>query len=216
MVLARVRVGWRPGPSGGGVTGQGAEAAIVAGVRAGDADAYEQLVRGHSPRMLAVARRIVRDQEEALDCVQEAFLQAFRHMESFDGRAAIGTWLHRIVVNCALARLRRRDRRKEESFDDLMPEFDGAGCRVEPSYPALPSVEEMLEGREARALVRRSIDQLPDSYRTVLLLRDIEELDTQDVADLLDVSPGTVKTRLHRARAALKKLLEPLFLGESE
>ncbi len=186
------------------------ERELVARLQVGDGASYEQLVRTYGGRMLAVARRLVRNEEDARDCVQEAFLQAFRNIEKFEQRASLGSWLHRIVVNAALMKLRARARRPEESIEDLLPQFDADGQRPE---PALAVSLELLESRETREAVRRSIDQLPDGYRNVLLIRDIEGYDTEETAALLGLTPGAVKTRLHRARTALKTLLEPVMRG---
>lgn len=188
------------------------ERELVARLCAGDGASYELLVRTYGGRMLAVARRLVRNEEDAHDCVQEAFLQAFRNIEKFEQRASLGSWLHRIVVNAALMKLRARARRPEESIEDLLPQFDADGQRTEPEAALAVSLE-LLEGREVREAVRRSIDQLPDGYRNVLLIRDIEGYDTEETAALLGLTPGAVKTRLHRARAALKTLLEPVMRG---
>ncbi len=186
------------------------ERQLVARLRVGDDASYEQLVRTYGGRMLAVARRLVRNEEDARDCVQEAFLQAFRNIEKFEQRASLGSWLHRIVVNAALMKLRARARRPEESIEDLLPQFDADGQRTAPEAELAVSLE-LLESREVREAVRRSIDQLPDGYRNVLLIRDIEGYDTEETAKLLGLTPGAVKTRLHRARTALKSLLAPVI-----
>ncbi len=188
------------------------ERQLVARLRVGDNASYEQLVRTYGGRMLAVARRLVRNEEDARDCVQEAFLQAFRNIEKFEQRASLGSWLHRIVVNAALMKLRARARRPEESIEDLLAQFDADGQRTGPEAELAVSLE-LLESREVREAVRRSIDQLPDDYRNVLLIRDIEGYDTEETAKLLGLTPGAVKTRLHRARTALKSLLAPVIRG---
>ena len=200
----------RPPPGGEDLA---AERQLVARLRDGEGASYEQLVRTYGGRLLAVARRLVRHEEDARDCVQEAFLQAFRNIEKFEQRASLGSWLHRIVVNAALMKLRARGRRPEQSIEDLLPQFDADGQRLEPEAELAVSLE-LLERREVREAVRRSIDQLPDGYRNVLLIRDIEGYDTEETAALLGLTPGAVKTRLHRARAALKTLLEPIVRGE--
>ncbi len=190
------------------------ETDLIARLRAGEEQAYETLVRAHSPRMLAVARRFLGDGDDAHDAVQEAFISAFRAMERFEGSARLSTWLHRIVVNAALMKLRSRRRKPEQSIDELLPTFLSDGHQAEPAVPWKPI--DALVRREARDLVRHSIDQLPESYRTVILMRDIEELDTAETAEELGVSPGVVKTRLHRARQALRKLLDPQLRGDPE
>lgn len=190
------------------------EKQLVARLRSGDRAGYEQLVRTYGGRMLAVAWRLVRNEEDARDCVQDAFLQAFRNIEHFEERSTLGSWLHRIVVNAALMKIRTRERRPEDSIDDLLPQFDVDGLRLEPEAELAVSLETLLESRQTSEFVRRSIDQLPEGYRNVLLIRDIEGYDTEETAALLGLTPGAVKTRLHRARAALKSLLEPVMRGE--
>jgi RNA polymerase sigma-70 factor (ECF subfamily) len=183
------------------------ERALLGSLRAGDEAAFEKLVREHAPRMLAVARRFLRDEEAAQDAVQDAFLSAFRGLGDFQGGARIGTWLHRIVVNAALMKLRSRRRKPEEAIDELLPRWREDG---HPARPAGPwSADRVLESEELRARVRAGIEQLPDAYREVLLLRDIEEYDTEETANLLGVSSNAVKTRLHRARQALREVLDP-------
>jgi RNA polymerase sigma-70 factor (ECF subfamily) len=184
---------------------------LVAALRAGEARAFETLVQVHSGRMLSVCRRILRDNEEAKDAVQEAFVSAFRALHSFEGASQLGTWLHRIAVNAALMRLRARKRRSEESIDDLLPGFTDDGLpRIQP-VDWTPSALHLVEQRETRDVVRDCIDRLPEIYRLVVLLRDIEQLDTAETAGVLGVSPSVVKVRLHRAHHALRGLLAIRF-----
>lgn len=184
---------------------------LVAALQRHEATAFEWLVRHYSGRLLATARRLLRDEADCADAVQEAFLSAYRSIDGFEGNATLTTWLHRIVVNCCLMLLRKQRRRNETSIDDLLPQFDRTGHRIDPGRGWRSTPDEELLKSETRALVRRLIDQLPDDYRIVLLLRDIEELDTEETARLLQVTVGTVKTRLHRARQALQTLLTPHF-----
>ena len=187
------------------------EAAFLARLRAGDGLAFEQLVRAYSGRLLAVARRFLHNEEDARDALQEAFLSAFRALDSFEADARISTWLHRIAINAALMKLRSRRRKPEESIDDLLPTFLEDGHRANPGPAWKEPAEVTLQRQETRTLVRECIDRLPETYRMVLLLRDIEELDTEETAQLLNVSPNAVKIRLHRARQALRTLLDPHF-----
>jgi RNA polymerase sigma-70 factor (ECF subfamily) len=185
----------------------GVDSRLLEALRGGDGAAFEQLVRLYGGRMLAVARRMLRSEEDARDAVQEAFISAFKALDTFNGAAKLSTWLHRIVVNAALMRLRRQRRKPEDSIDELLPRFDESGRWAdEPAMLNTPT--ELAERRETRELVRECIDRLPKSYRTVLLLRDIEELDTDETADALGMTASAVKTRLHRARQALRTLLE--------
>ena len=187
------------------------EAELLEALRAGREEAFETLVRAHSGRMLSVCRRILRNEEEAKDAVQEAFVSAFRGISKFEGSSQLGTWLHRIAVNASLMRLRSKKRRPEESIDELLPTFkDDGHARIEPRDWS-PSALQLVESRETREFVRGCIDRLPDLYRVVLLLRDIEEMDTSQAAEVLGVTEGVVKVRLHRARHALRRLLAERF-----
>jgi RNA polymerase sigma-70 factor (ECF subfamily) len=185
------------------------ESNLLARLRAGEEAAFEELVRTYSPRLLAVARRIVGNDEEARDVIQDAFLNAFRSLRSFHGDARLSTWLHRIVVNSALMKLRTRKRKPEESIEPLLPAFLADGHYAEKFSSWGEQADAMLSRAETQELVRKRIDELPDSFRTVLVLRDIEGLDTEETARVLDTTPNAVKIRLHRARAALRTLLAP-------
>jgi RNA polymerase sigma-70 factor (ECF subfamily) len=187
------------------------EPTLVARMQTGDDDAFEACVRIHCGRLLAVARRILNNEEDAHDAVQDAFISAFKGIGSFEGTARLGTWLHRIVVNAALGRLRSRERHPEHSIEDLLPHFGEDEHQLHPPAPWKGTSDAIAVQKESRELVRRCIDQLPETYRTVLLLRDIEGLDTEETARLLETSVGVVKTRLHRARQALRTLLDPHF-----
>ncbi len=177
--------------------------------RARPSDVLASEFQEHAERLLAVAYRIVRDRDDARDVVQEAFLAAWCALERFEGRSRLSTWVHRIVVNAALMKLRTGQCRRETSA-------------ASPLARATPLVEEVcekgadlvaaeVERREVRILVRRCIERLPQRYRSVVLLRDIAELDTRAAAHVLAVSPNAVKVRLHRARRELRALVSGLL-----
>ena len=187
------------------------EAALIAQLRAGDESAYEQVVRAYGGRLLAVARRIVGTEEDARDAVQDAFLNAFKSFARFEGNAKLSTWLHRIVVNAALMKLRTRKRKPEQSIESMLPSFLDDGHHEERFQSWDEPVDKLMERKEARELVRQQIDALPEGYRTVLVLRDIEGLDTEETAKVLGLSVNATKIRLHRARQALRTLLAPHF-----
>ena len=191
--------------------GNRVEAELIAGVRAGDERSARHLVEQHAGRMLAVAGRFLDDGQEAEDAVQDAFASAFASIDRFRGDAGLGTWLHRIVVNAALKRLRAAQRRVDSAgdVDHLMPVFNEADERLEALSSPIAPADRLLERKEIRELVRESIGRLPESHRAAILLRDIEGYSTQETAEALDLTTGAVKVRLHRARAALKRLLEP-------
>lgn len=174
----------------------------------------EQLVRDNIGWMLALSERLLRDRGLAEDVVQDAFISAFRSLGEFEGRSSLKTWLHRITVNAALSKIRQIKRRAEDPIDEHLPEFDRHDCRIETPWSTLIAVDAVMENAELRERVSKNIDALPDTYRIVLQLRDIEGYDTGEVAELLEISVSNVKVRLHRARAALKKLLEPILRGE--
>jgi RNA polymerase sigma-70 factor (ECF subfamily) len=191
------------------------EAALVERLKAGDDAAFEQLVRLHGPAMTAVIRRYLPSDSDANDALQDAFLSAFKAIEHFQGASGLGTWLHRIAVNAALMKLRTRRRKPETSIDDLLPKFREDGHR-DVSGPAwTPTPDRIAENEETRHAVRQAIRELPESFRTVLLLRDIEERSTEDTAELLGLSVANVKTRLHRARQALAQMLARRFGEDS-
>lgn len=167
-------------------------------------DAFENIIRSHGGRLLATARRILGpDEDAARDAVQDAFLSAHRSLSRFRADASLSTWLHRIVVNAALMRRRSRQRRRETSIEDLLPTFSDDGRHA----ATTPSPERVLEQAQLRGAVRACIDRLPDTYRTIILLRDIEDLTTEEAARALGISTNAVKVRLHRARQALLTLI---------
>ena len=188
-----------------------ADAILLARLRTGDPAAYEDLVRTHSPRMLAVTRRILNSEDDAKDAVQDAFVSAFRGLPNFEGDSLLSTWLHRIAVNAALMKLRTRRRKPERSIETLLPSYLEDGHHAEHFQEWNLPVDKAMMRAELRAVVRQCIGELPDNYRTVLILRDIEELDTEETAARLGMTPNAVKIRLHRARQALRTLLDPHF-----
>jgi RNA polymerase sigma-70 factor, ECF subfamily len=189
------------------------EQELARGVRAGNPAAFDRLVRAYGGRLLAVTRRILRNEEDARDAVQEAFVSAFRAREQFSAESRVSTWLHRIAVNAALMKLRSRRRKPEEPLDDLLPAFNRDGHHAERFRSWDEPADVALEREDTRAFVRAAIDRLPESYRVVLMLRDIEGFDTAETAELLGLTPNAVKIRLHRARMALRSLIAPQMAG---
>jgi RNA polymerase sigma-70 factor (ECF subfamily) len=191
------------------------EAGLLARLREGDEEAYRALVASHIASMLSVARRYTHNEDDAQDVVQEAFTSAFRALDSFEGSSRLGTWLHTITVRAALMKLRTRRRKPEQSIEELMPDFASDGHRAHPGGGWSASAEELASRREMRQVVRSAIARLPEAYRNVLLLRDIEGLDTHETARMLEISEPLVKTRLHRARQALRELLDRYLRAEA-
>ena len=186
---------------------------LLEGLRRNDAQAFEALVRRYGDYLYGVARRVAGSEAEAQDAVQDSFINVLRHIGDFQGQSSLKTWLYRLTVNATLTRLRAARRRQEISIDELAPPLEGV--REEPEWNFSESPEASSAREDVRAAVRACIDRLPDNYRIVLVLRDVEGKDTREVAELLGETEGNVKVRLHRARAALKKLLEPLYRSEA-
>jgi RNA polymerase sigma-70 factor (ECF subfamily) len=191
------------------------ERALAQAIRAGDTAAFELVVRTFGGRLLAVTRRMLRNEEDARDAVQEAFVSAYRARERFEASARVSTWLHRIAVNAALMKLRTRRRKPETAIDELLPAFDEEGHHAVQVRAWTEASDQALMRRETHDVVHRAVDQLPDAYRAVLVLRDFEELDTEETAALLGITPNAAKIRLHRARLALRTLLAPHFGGQA-
>jgi RNA polymerase sigma-70 factor (ECF subfamily) len=184
------------------------EEELIRRLKTGDEAAFDALVKGHAGSMLAVAQRYLHEEADAQDAVQDAIVSAFKAIGRFEGSSRLSTWLHRITVNAALMKLRSARRRPAVSIDELLPTFDDTGHQTRGSA-RWRQPDSAAEREEIRAIVRKSIDALPEPYRVVLLLRDIEGFDTADVASQLELTEAAVKTRLHRARQALRTLLDP-------
>lgn len=183
------------------------ERMLLERLRAGDESASESLVHKYTGHLFAVARRLLRNEDDARDAVQDAFLQAFRGLANFRADAQLSTWLHRIVVNAALMRLRSANRRPEVLIDDLLPTFAEDGHHADPVQSFAVDPEASLDRHQQRAIVRECVEQLPDPYRAAIVLRDFEELSTEETATILGITPNAAKIRLHRARQALRTLL---------
>lgn len=176
------------------------DAQLMLRIAEGHQQAYETFVRTYSARMHAVARRLLRCDNEADDAVQDALICIYRKAGSFKSHSNLWTWIHRVTINASLMRLRSaRETTPLEAIEQTATNTSDA----EPHG----SVLERLERDELRAHVRACIDELPQSYREIILLRDIEEHDTEATAQLLGISPANVKTRLHRARQALREVM---------
>jgi RNA polymerase sigma-70 factor (ECF subfamily) len=184
------------------------DAALIAGLRSGDSGAFETLLREYGPRLLRLARRFLANEEDARDALQDAMVAVYRSIGNFESTSALATWLHRIVVNSALMKLRTKRRHPEEDIEQYLPRFLEDGHQLIPSTPWTESADSVLEREELRTAVRQAIEKLPEAYRIVLQLRDIEELSTAETAEILGTTKNVVKIRLHRARQALKTLLD--------
>lgn len=174
---------------------------IVEKVLTGQTALFEVLMRRHNERLYRAARAIVKDESEAEDVMQQAYVNAYSHLRQFDGRAHFSTWLTRIAIHEALARARRRGR-----YINMDPERT-SGLTLATSMASTPDPERLAFSRELGTLMESAIDRLPDGAREVFILRKVEGMSTGEVAAALDVSEAVVKTRLSRARAVLRREL---------
>lgn len=182
------------------------DAALLARTAADEVGAFETLMRRHNSRLFRVARAILKDDAAAEDAVQEAYLEAFRHSGTFRGDAQVSTWLTRIVINQSLMRLRRLKRdRVVVRFEGDGPGGSGGGDEPPDERSESPAASTLRA--ELRVLLERRIDELPAAFRTVFVMRDVEEMSVQETADLLGIPAATVRTRLFRARALLRQAL---------
>jgi RNA polymerase sigma-70 factor (ECF subfamily) len=194
-----------------------AELALIERLRGGDPGALESLIERYSDRVYRLAHGITRNRSDAEEVVQDVFLTLFRKIDSFEGRSALGTWIYRVAANAALVKRRGKRAEVEVPLEGLLPTFLPDGHR-EGDRPFLladwsqnPETE-LLTG-ETRATLDRALDGLPDHYRAVLVLRDVEGLSTEETAEALGESVGAVKTRLHRARMAMREQLTRSFVS---
>jgi RNA polymerase sigma-70 factor, ECF subfamily len=181
-----------------------ADSVLVTSMAAGDDTAFEALMRRYNRKLFRVARSILKNDADAEDVLQDAYLQAYRRIGDFRGEAQLGTWLTRIVINQALMRL-RADRRDRVVLSFHNDGTDAAGSEVADDKTESPT-DAALRG-EIRRLLEHHIDALPMAMRTVLVMRDIEDMSVQETADSLGIPPATVRTRLFRARALLREML---------
>lgn len=185
-----------------------AELALIAKARNGDGDAYGKLVEANQDRIFASVVRHVRDEHKALDITQEAFIQAYRAIDTYEDRARFSTWMYRIAMNLITSHYRheraqkRGGSKKETSLQiEGMPE-PGADQRTP---------DDLVAADDVGVVVRAAIDELEDEYRAVVVMRDLQDMSYEEIAETLDIAPGTVRSRLHRGREKLKEKLKHLI-----
>jgi RNA polymerase sigma-70 factor, ECF subfamily len=181
------------------------EAQVVAAARAGDHQAFRAIMQRHNQRLFRVARGLMRDDSEAEDVLQEAYVRAFAHIASFRGEAAIATWLTRIVINEAKSRLRSRRPTVELEAVETAQQAGAQLINFPGRITSDPEAD--VAKSQIRRLLEGAVDQLPEAFRVVFILRDVEGLSIEDTAAQLGVKAETVKTRLHRARRLLRQAL---------
>jgi RNA polymerase sigma-70 factor (ECF subfamily) len=172
---------------------------ILARVSAGDIDSFEIVMRRYNRRLFRAVRAILRDDAEVEDVIQEAYVSAYAHLSDFSGRARFSTWLTRIAIHEAFGRLRKR-RRSEP--------LDGSSSEDDAMLTPVPSPEKHASDGELRKLLERVVDTLPETFRTVFVLRAVEQLSVAETSEVLGIPEDTVKTRLHRARGLLQSRIE--------
>ena len=186
-----------------------AETFSLEALRAGDRVEFSRLVEAYSGKLYRLALKMLGNQQDAEDILQEAFLKAYRHLNTFDGRSSLSTWLYRIATNEALMKLRRKNP-ETVSIDEPVETMEG---EQEPlqivDWCCLP--EEELLSEEVRAYIDKAVERLPESLRVVFILRDIDELSTYETAQALEITEEAVKTRLSRARMRLREELSTYF-----
>ena len=187
------------------------DAEAIAALRAKDPEALDRLVREQWHRIYGAILRLVRDSDAAGSLVQETFLQALRSLDAYRGHARISTWLYGIAMNVTRTYLRKTIQHRrvlsEKEIEWLQPQFTWRGTHAERYTDWDPEI--MMEKRERARLLHEAIDRLPERYRIVLVMRDLEELSTAEVAEALSISEGNVRVRLHRARNTIRALLAP-------
>lgn len=182
---------------------------LILAARRGDAEAFSQLVVRYKERAYRAAFAMVRDPDEAMDLTQEAFIKAHCSLKRFRGNSAFYTWLYRILVNLSLDAKRRKGRRKEESYEAALE--TGPVVPEDDHERSDPTPRAALEERETEAMVQAAIEALPEHHRTAVLLREVQDLSYQEIAEVMNCSVGTVMSRLHYARAALREKLGPIL-----
>ena len=184
---------------------QESDAELVHGIAANDHAAFERLMRRYNSRLFRIARAILKDDAEAEDAVQDAYLEAFRHIGEFRGESQVATWLTRIAINQALMRLRRHKR--ERVVVPFPGDANGPAAQIEVVDRKAESPATATLRAEIRNVVEARIDELPPAFRAVFIMRDVEEMTVQETAECLGIPPATVRTRLFRARALLREAL---------
>jgi RNA polymerase sigma-70 factor (ECF subfamily) len=188
-----------------------ADLALVERLRVGDAAALEALMERYASRVYRLAHGILRNAADAEEVVQDVFLTLFQKIHGFEGRSALASWLYRVTTNAALIKRRGRKSDREVSLDAQLPSFLPNGHRAgDPTFVGVDwsqTPEADLLSQETRAILGRAIDELPAPYRTVLVLRDVEGLSSEEAAEILGESVSAVKSRLHRARMVLREEL---------
>ena len=199
-------------------TGPRSEADLLDGARKGEAAALREIMQRNSPKLYRLARAVLRNESDAEDVLQETYLRAFRRIAQFRGDAALSTWLTRIALNEAMGRLRREKPTVELSKAENVSSVEAGQVIPFPTASSEADPETTMGRKQASVLLERAIDELPEPFRLVFVLRSLQDMNVEETAAQLGIPEPTVKTRLHRARAMLRRSLEAEFgsaLGEA-
>jgi len=191
--------------------------ALVEGIRSGEKASFEVLMKRYLKKIYDLAFRFTGDPKDSEEILQETFLQVSQKLDTFRGDAQFSTWLYRIATNQALMRLRSNQRHPLESLDEFLPKYNEEGrlARLDLDYGRAARADELLESRELSVKIQDAIAKLPDIYQAPLILRDLQELTSEETGKILGIEPALVRTRLHRARLLLRGYLGHLVGGES-
>jgi len=181
------------------------ERLLLKRAKKGDVDAFEQLIEKYQKKVYNIALKMLGNKEDAYDMSQEVFIRVYRSIDKFKEQASLSTWIYKITTNACLDEIRRRKNRFTVSIDDDM-ELNDSKVKRQIEYDG-PSPEIIVEENELREIINKSIQQLPEQYRVVTILRDIQGFSYEEIANILDVPQGTVKSRINRARAMLRDIL---------
>ena len=185
------------------------EASLIEALKRGDPEACACMIKEYAPRVYAIAIRMLNDPDDAEEVLQETFISACKNINKFEERSALGTWLHRIATNAALMHLRKRKHR-EVSLDEPIEVQGGDDIYREVQDWTLAPDDHAMNS-EVRDVLEKAIAELPDTLRTVFILREIEGYSTEETAQILGISVSAAKVRLHRARLRLRQILTPYF-----
>lgn len=182
---------------------------LVKKAQAGDYAAFEELVTRHSGKTYALALGMLRNASDAEEVVQDTFLNVFTHLSTFRGDSAFTSWLYRVAANNALMKLRKRRREPVDSIETMLPSFHEDGHHTHmPGVWAARSADKLVDDKELAAILEGALGRLPEQYRVVLLMRDVDGLTNEEISDVMGLSIPAVKSRLHRARLAVREELD--------
>jgi len=190
--------------------------ALVEGARKGNEESFEKLVIRYRERIYRLAFRLTGDPHEAEDILQKTFLQIYQRLDTYRRDARFATWVYRVAMNIAMMHQRSTRRHLAESLEQYLPQYDESGrlARLDLDYGRVARADELIEKEELTEKIREAVDRLPEDYRLVLVLRDLEGFSTSEAAQLLEIDEGAVRVRLHRARLMLRGYLGRLLGGE--